>query len=67
VLSFDHLLERVWGLEHTGDRRTVRTYVKRLRRKLGEDGDDPKYIFAEPRVGYRIDRPDARAGGEGQE
>ena len=65
VLSFDHLLERVWGLEHTGDRRTVRTYVKRLRRKLGEDGDDPRYIFAEPRVGYRMERPDA--GAEGRE
>ena len=36
----------------------------RLRRKLGEDADDPQYIFAEPRVGYRMERPDARAGGE---
>jgi len=63
VLSFDHLLERVWGLEHTGDRRTVRTYVKRLRRKLGEDGDNPKYIFAEPRVGYRMERPGPASGG----
>ena len=26
----------------------------RLRRKLGEDGENPRYIFAEPRVGYRM-------------
>ena len=28
--------------------------VKRLRRKLGEDTANPRYIFAEPRVGYRM-------------
>ena len=28
--------------------------MKRLRRKLGENADSPKYIFAEPRVGYRM-------------
>ena len=66
VLNFDHLLERVWGLEHSGDRRTVRTYVKRLRRKLGEDGDDPRYIFAEPRVGYRMERPETPGKGEAE-
>ena len=57
MLSFDHLLERVWGPEHPGDRTTVRTYVKRLRRKLGEEASKPRYIFAEPRVGYRMTRP----------
>ncbi|MYE41311.1 MAG: winged helix-turn-helix domain-containing protein [Chloroflexi bacterium] len=30
----------------------------RLRRKLGEDAEHLKYIFAEPRVGYRMERPD---------
>ena len=34
--------------------------MKILRRKLGNDADSPKYIFAEPRVGYRM------AKGEGQ-
>ena len=52
--TFDALLDRVWGLGHSGERGSVRTYVKRLRRKLGEDADSPKYIFAEPRVGYRM-------------
>ena len=32
----------------------VRAMVRRLRRKLGEHADDPTYIFAEPRVGYRM-------------
>ena len=54
VLTLDSLLDRVWGLGRSGGRGSVRTYVKRLRRKLGEDTDSPKYIFAEPRVGYRM-------------
>ena len=32
----------------------MRNIVRRLRRKLGEDADNPGYIFAEPRIGYRM-------------
>jgi DNA-binding response OmpR family regulator len=32
----------------------VRTVVKNLRRKLGEDAGNPTYIFTEPRIGYRM-------------
>ena len=48
------LLERVWGPDHFGGRAGLRTYVKRLRRKLREDASNPRYIFAENRVGYRM-------------
>ena len=58
TLTFDHLVERLWGLEHTGGRGNLRTHVKRLRRKLGEEANLPKYIFAEPRVGYRLASPE---------
>ena len=62
VLTFDALLDRVWGLGRSGDRGSVRTYVKRLRRKLREDAGSPKYIFAEPRVGYRIPKEEQSSG-----
>ena len=39
----------------------VRTTVKVLRRKLGDDADNPTYILTELRVGYRM------AKGETQE
>ena len=58
VLTHQHLLQRVWGKTEPGTPRTIRTHLMRLRRKLGEDADDPQYIFAEPRVGYRMERPD---------
>ncbi len=57
VLTHDQLLRRVWGLEHSGDPRLVRTSVKAIRRKLGDDARSPTYIFTEPRVGYRMAKP----------
>ena len=54
VLTYDQLLQRVWGLEHHGDAGPVRTVVKNLRRKLGDAANDPAYIFTEPRVGYKM-------------
>ncbi len=58
TLTYDHLLERVWGVRGGEDRdvRPMRTIVSKLRRKLGENADNPIYIFTEPRVGYRMMR-----------
>ena len=54
LLTHEHLLERVWGEKSSGDVRPMRTIVSKLRRKLGDDADNPTYIFTEPRVGYRM-------------
>ena len=54
VLTYEQLLERVWGEKGDGDVRPMRTIVSKLRRKLGEDGEHPRYIFTEPRVGLRM-------------
>ncbi len=54
VVTYEHLLERVWGEKSSGDLRPMRTIVNKLRRKLGEGADSPTYIFTEPRVGYRM-------------
>ena len=47
------LLQRVWGPERVGEGWLLRNVVQRLRRKLGDDAANPRYIFTEPRVGYR--------------
>ena len=54
VLTHDQLLRRAWGPTKHGDLRALRAHLRRLRRKLGEDGSNPTYFFAEPRVGYRM-------------
>jgi len=56
VLTYQYLLERVWREKGDGDVRPMRTIVSKLRRKLGEDADHPRYIFTEPRVGFRMPR-----------
>ena len=47
VVTHEQLLRRVWGPLHSSDSRIVRTYVKALRHKLGDDAGRPTYIFTE--------------------
>ena len=54
VVPHDRLLRRVWSPGKPGNLRVLRTHLKHLRRKLGGGAANPKYIFAEPRVGYRM-------------
>ena len=53
-LTHDQLLGQVWGPERQGEPWLVREVVKRLRRKLGDDANNPRYVLTEPRVGYRM-------------
>lgn len=39
---------------------SIRTAVRRLRGKLGEEADNPRYIFAERGVGYRMARGETK-------
>ena len=66
VLTHDYLLHRVWGPDRTGAPWLVRDVVKRLRRKLDDDADNPKYIFTEPRVGYRMVMGETQEGLEAE-
>ena len=34
----------------------MRPIVGNLRRKLGDDADNPNYILTEPSVGYRMEK-----------
>ena len=54
VLTHQQLLRQLWGREDYAETASLRTVVRRLRRKLGDNADSPRYIFTEPRVGYRM-------------
>ncbi|MXV89593.1 MAG: response regulator [Acidimicrobiia bacterium] len=58
ALTHDQLLQRVWGPGQPGDARPMRTVIKNLRRKLGEETKNPTYVLTVPRVGYRMRKPD---------
>ncbi len=54
VLTHETLLARVWGREYTDEIDYLRVYVRRLRRKLEDDPDHPRYILTERGTGYRF-------------
>jgi two-component system KDP operon response regulator KdpE len=49
------LLRQVWGDYAIGDKYNTRYVVAQLRKKLGDDPADPRYIVNEPGVGYRLE------------
>ena len=57
VMTYEALLRQVWNGRRDRDTDLVRTFVKKLRRKLGEDAARPAWIFNERGVGYRMPRP----------
>jgi PAS domain S-box-containing protein len=60
VLTHDQILQRVWGKEYSGETELLRSSIRHLRRKLGDDARHPKYIMTEPQVGYRMPKSEAR-------
>lgn len=54
VLRHETLLAKVWGREYVDEIDYLRVYVRRLRRKLEDDPDHPRYILTERALGYRF-------------
>ncbi|MBM3939335.1 MAG: winged helix-turn-helix transcriptional regulator [SAR202 cluster bacterium] len=59
VLTHDQILQNVWGAEYAGEHELVRSFIRNLRRKLGDDARNPRFVLTEPQVGYRMPRPGA--------
>ncbi len=53
-VSHTTLLRQVWGEYAVGDRYNTRYVVAQIRKKLGDDPANPRYIVNEPGVGYRL-------------
>jgi two-component system KDP operon response regulator KdpE len=49
------LLRQVWGEYAVGDKYNTRYVVAQIRKKLGDNPANPKYIVNEPGVGYRLE------------
>ena len=58
VLTQDMLLQRVWGSGYSGESQLLRSYIKSLRQKLGDNARKPTYIFTEHGIGYRMVKSD---------
>ena len=54
VVTYDSLIRQLWNHPDYGDADRVRSFVKQLRRKLGDDPGRPRYVLNEHGVGYRM-------------
>jgi DNA-binding response OmpR family regulator len=54
LLSRERLLDAVWGWDYPAGTRTVDTRIAELRRVLGDDPSDPRYVETVPGQGYRF-------------
>lgn len=53
VLKRDEILDFVWGENVMVTSRTVDTHIGNLRRKIGDDPENPKWIFSVRNMGYK--------------
>jgi DNA-binding response OmpR family regulator len=54
VLSRDRLLNEVWGYNYYGTTRTLDQVIVQLRKKLGDNGGEPKHLLTIHGVGYKL-------------
>ena len=54
VLSRDRLLNEVWGYNYYGTTRTLDQVIVQLRKKLGDNGNQPKHLVTVHGVGYKL-------------
>jgi len=57
VYSRYELVTRVQGYDYEGYERTIDAHVKNLRRKLGDDPKNPRYVITVTGVGYKFGVP----------
>lgn len=54
VLTHRQILEELWGPDGAGKTHYLRIFMMRLRRKLEDEPDSPRYLQTESNVGYRL-------------
>jgi DNA-binding response OmpR family regulator len=54
VLSRDRLLNEVWGYNYYGTTRTLDQVIVQLRKKIGDNGGEPKHLLTIHGVGYKL-------------
>ncbi len=53
-LTHGRLLAAVWGPEYRDQVEYLRTFIRQLRRKLGDDAVKPRYVLTDSHAGCRF-------------
>jgi len=62
VLTRERLMDEVWDTNWFGSTKTLDVHVSSLRRKLGDDAAESRYLHTVRGVGFRLAAPDDLAG-----
>jgi DNA-binding response OmpR family regulator len=54
VVTREELLKRVWGYDYFGDTRLLDVHIRRLRRKVERDPDEPELVLTVRGRGYKV-------------
>jgi DNA-binding response OmpR family regulator len=54
VFSREHLFDKVWGWDATGDQNTVTVHIRKIREKIELDSSSPQFIETIWGAGYRF-------------
>ncbi len=57
VQRHESILQHVWGPEYADEVDYLRVYIRRLREKLGDDPEQPRYLATVRGYGYRFGPP----------
>ena len=47
-------MKEIWGPYASSDNKILRVHMANIRRKIEPNSDEPRYIFTEVGVGYRM-------------
>ncbi len=62
IVPHARLLERVWGGAYVDEVHYLKVFIGRLRRKIGDDAEHPRYIETHWGIGYRFVVPPETSG-----
>ena len=54
ILTYNYILRELWGPTSSGDNKILRVHMASIRRKIEDSPVEPRYIFTEAGVGYRM-------------
>ena len=54
VLTYDFIMKELWGPQSKGSNQILRVNMANIRRKIEENPAEPRFIFTEVGVGYRM-------------
>jgi len=56
VLTYDQILDNVWGPGYEDSETNLKVYVRRLRQKIEPDPARPRYVLTQWGIGYYMDK-----------